>query len=165
MTWIPGRDAPTGFEAILAHRPELLRRFRAFYESFWQAGLVDHRLLELCRLRIAAIHGCEQEWVIRDARVGVPALALAALRRGDTSAFTEPEQAALAVAERIPHQQHALLDEEVARIREGLGEDGCVALLNALALFDAICRLKLVLDAPVQPRHLPTPPTDAGALA
>src|SRR5512137_1584226 len=144
MSWIAELDAPTRFEAVLRHRPELLARFRAFYRTFWSDGLVSPRVLELARLRIAAIHDCEAEWGVRDATVDLDAVALAALRAGRFADFAADEQAALAVAERIPFAHHQVTDGEVARLEEAFGAQGAVALLTALAFFDVVCRLKLV---------------------
>jgi alkylhydroperoxidase family enzyme len=148
--WITEKGAATPFEAVLANRPELLEGYRRFYRSVWEAGLVPPRLLELCRLRIAAIHGCPAEWDLRDADVILSADELAALERGETATFGPAEAAALAVAERIPYQHHQLTDDELQRVTEAIGEAGCVSLLNALVLFDANCRLKLTfgIDTP-----------------
>lgn len=158
MTWLSELDAPTRFEAVLAHRPELLTRFRAFYRTFWSEGLVPRRVLELCRLRIAAIHDCESEWVVRDAAVALDADALAGLRAGRFGGFTEDEQAALAVAEQIPHVHHHVSDAEVERLTGAFGAAGAVALLTALAFFDVVARLKLVLDVQPEAALLDSPP-------
>jgi alkylhydroperoxidase family enzyme len=165
MSWLQKQDAKTPFEGFLAHRPELLERYRAFYASLWREQLVPRRTLELCRLRVAAIHDCRQEWVIRDAEVSLSAEQVAALERGDLQPFAEAERAALTVAERIPYQHHALTDDEVAEVKRSIGDAGCVSLLNALVLFDVNCRLKLTFEIPAEPMTLPQPPIKDGALA
>ena len=164
MTWLSELDAPTRFEAVLEHRPELLTRFRAFYRTFWSDGLVPRRVLELCRLRIAAIHDCESEWVVRDAAVALDADALDALRAGRSGTFTTSEQAALAVTEQIPYAHHQVTDEDVDRLRDAYGASGAVALLTALAFFDVVCRLKVVLEVAPEPASLESPPLRAGSL-
>jgi hypothetical protein len=164
MAWLRELDAPTGFEAVLGHRPELLARFRDFYAAIWSQGLVPRRVLEVCRLRIAAIHDCEAEWNIRDATVDLDAAALAALRSGRFEGFDADEQAALAVAELMPFGHHQVGDDDVARLQSMLGARGAVALLTAIAFFDVVCRLKLVLDVGVEPHALGQPPLRAGSL-
>jgi hypothetical protein len=164
MTWIAELDAPTPFESVLRHRPELLTRFRAFYATLWSADLVPRRVLELCRLRIAAVHDCEPEWVIRDAGVALDERALDELRAGRFGGFAAAEQAALAVAEQMPYGHHQVTDEEVARLEGAFGAQGTVALLTALAFFDVVCRLKLVLDVAPQPAALNAPPLLGGSL-
>jgi len=142
----------------------LLRRFRAFYGALWSDDRVPRRVLELCRLRIAAIHGCEAEWVIRDARVALEPEALAALREGRFAAFSPAEQAALAIAERLPYAHHQVTDEHVAELSGSYGAAGAVALLTALAFFDVIGRLKLVFDVAPEPAGLEAPPLRGGSL-
>jgi alkylhydroperoxidase family enzyme len=158
MTWLSELEAPTRFEAVLQHRPALLTRFRAFYRTFWSDGLVPRRVLELCRLRIAAIHDCESEWVVRDPAVALDADALAALRAGRFGGFSGDEQAALAVAEQVPYAHHHVTDADVERLTGAYGAAGAVALLTALAFFDVVARLKLVLDVQPESARLDSPP-------
>jgi alkylhydroperoxidase family enzyme len=164
MTWLPECDAPTRLEAVLSHRPELLARFRAFYAALQSDGRVPRRVLELCRLRVAAIHGCEAEWLIRDARVRLDAEALAALREGRFAGFSPAEQSALAIAEQLPYAHHQVTDEQVDELSRAYGAAGAVALLTALAFFDVIGRLKIVLDVAPEPAELEAPPLRDGSL-
>jgi len=164
MTWLTGHSAPTPFESVLAHRPELLTRFRTFYSTLWSTDAIPRRVLELCRLRIAAIHDCEAEWVVRDAAVQLDEAALAALHAGHFDSFADGEQVALAVAEQMPYGQHQVSDADVARLQRAFGSAGTVALLTALAFFDVVCRLKCVFGVVPKPRELTTPPLTEGCL-
>lgn len=146
MTWLrDSSDTPT-LDGLLGQRPELLAKYQKFYASIWEAGLVPRRVLELCRLRVAAIHDCEAEWTQREGDVELGTDELEALRRGDVKPFDAAEQAALAVTELLPFAHHALTDEDVAKVKAELGDAGCVSLINALVLFDVNCRLKLAFD-------------------
>ena len=165
MTWINRKDAATALESALAHRPELLERYRAFYGSFWEDGLVPRRTLELCRLRIAAIHDCQAEWLVRDPQAGVAPAELANLRSGSFTAFAPAEEAALQLAEQLPFAHHQITDAQVAAVKGALGEAGCVSLLTALAFFDVSCRLRLALDLAAEPVEFDQPPLRDGALA
>jgi len=165
MAWIEAVEAATPFEGVLGQRPELLSRYRAFYRTLWDDGLVPRRLLELCRLRIAAIHGCRQEWLLRDPEAAVGESALAALERGDFAGFGPDERAVLAVAEQIPYAHHAITDEAVGALEGALGAPATVALLTAMAFFDVTCRLKLVFDVDALPAALRAPPLWQEALA
>jgi hypothetical protein len=143
----PSRDAATSaFERTLAHRPELLEGFLAFEASFQHDGLVPPRLLELCRLRIACMHGAASQWRKRDETVVLTPGELAALRDGRLDAFRDAERAALDVAECMPFQHRAIDDATVAAVVRHLGEPGCVSLMTAVAVFDARCRLEAVLS-------------------
>ena len=146
------RDASTGFEDFLAQRRELLELYRRFYATPWDAALVDPALLDLCRRRIAAVHGCDAEAGMFYAGSNVTAGQEANLDSWETSTHFGPvERAALRVAERIPWNHHEISDHEVEAVREHLGEAGTVALVVALALFDARCRLRIAfnIDAPI----------------
>lgn len=146
MTWLTADREQASLDDLLAHRPQLQAKYRAFYDSIREAGLLPPRLLELCRLRMAAIHDCEAEWSKRDADVTLTDSELDALRRGEFDGFAAAEQAALTVTERVPYQHHELTDAEVTGLKSQLGDAGCVSLINALVLFDVNCRLKLAFD-------------------
>jgi alkylhydroperoxidase family enzyme len=164
VTWLTAHSAPTHFESVLAHRPELLARFRTFYATLWSVDAVPRHVLELCRLRIAAIHDCEAEWVIRDATIPLDENCLAALHAGHFDSFAEYEQAALAVAEQMPWGQHQVSDADVAGLQRRFGDAGTVALLTALAFFDVVCRLKCVFGVVPEPCELAAPPLADGSL-
>lgn len=143
MTWLTDKSIDRSLDALLALRPPLQKRFQAFYSSLWKTGLVTPRLLELCRLRVAAIHDCVAEWATRDPAVDFSDAELEALRRGQLEPFTAAERAALVVTDRLPFQHHELTDSEVAELKSHLGDACCVSLLNGLVLFDVNCRLQL----------------------
>ena len=146
MTWLTGNDdARSALEGVLGLRPELLSRYRAFYATFWEDGLVPPRTLELCRLRVAAIHECEAEWLIRDVNVALSDEELGQLRSGRFDRYSNDEQAALAVAEQIPHHHHQITDDDIRALERTLSPAGAVSLLTAIAFFDAASRLTLVL--------------------
>jgi alkylhydroperoxidase family enzyme len=152
--------ASTGFEGFLGHRPELLELYRAFYATLWDGALVDPALLEVCRRRIAQVHGCDAEAGMFYAGSNVTAGQAANLDSWESSTHFGPvERAALRLAERIPWNHHETTDQEFEIVREYLGEAGAVALVVALALFDARCRLRIAfnIDAPIG--EVPAPST------
>lgn len=154
MQLIEPLAASSSIEGVLAHREELASRYRAFYLSLWQTGVVEDRVLELCRLRVARIHGADAEWSLRHPGVGLTDEEISALQRGDTGTFTDGERAALALAEEVPFNHHGVTDDLVAEAVEHLGQDATVALLTATAFFDVTCRLKLTLGIPAHPGEL-----------
>lgn len=155
----------TPFEDLLGARPELLRLYRAFYGTLWDRALAPPALLELCRLRIAMLHDCEAELVVRQPGAGVTEAQIAALAGWQTSdRFSAAERAALTLAEKMPWQHHEISDAEVAALRDALGDPGVVAVMVALALFDANCRLKLAFNVPAQPAAVAAPASATGPL-
>lgn len=53
---ISGR--PADLSTVLAHQPELARRFADLYARFWQQGEVSQRVKEVTRIRNARITDC-----------------------------------------------------------------------------------------------------------
>lgn len=149
MSLITPQPAASDLEGILKHRPELLEKYRSFYLSFWNDGLIPRRILELCRRRVAHIQGCDAELGLRDTQNPLTPAEEAALSRGDFEGFTAAEQAALALAELLPNGVHFVTDEHVQQASAELGHPACVALLTALSFMDVNCRLKIVLGADV----------------
>ena len=132
---------------LFAHRAELLAGFEKFQASIAESEALSLRVLELCRLRVAAIHGAQEVWQMRDPAVQLGDEELQALQSGEITAacFSVSDSAALAVAEAMPYNHHALEDEQVAALSEAFTHEGCVNLLTAVAFFDVSCRWQLVL--------------------
>jgi hypothetical protein len=131
---------------VLRLDPTLETRFRAFYESLCAADAVPARILDLCRYRIAAIHGLSDVLLGTEQTRSLDPSTLAALRSGNVDTLDEQARIALALAEKIPYGQHDVGDQEVADARLAFGERGAVALLTALAFADVFCRLQIVLQ-------------------
>lgn len=176
MSWIVAA-APhsaagaTPFERAFGLRRNLFEDFRRFYALFWEKRLVDPVVLELCRLRIAAIHGCEAELRVRyqpalDA--GLSEAKIAALPDASQSPlYSETERACIALAELFAIDPHAITDADAARVVAALGEPGTVALVEAFALFDGFARFRLMLgvEPPDAPRVVvPAPASPAGPI-
>jgi alkylhydroperoxidase family enzyme len=159
MSWLRGTaNAPTPFEAVFGLRPELLACHRELYGRIWDAGLVRPGLLELCRLRIAMLHECEAERAFRHADTGVSDAQVAALPEWPAAdCFSDLERAALAIADKIPWQPHGVTDAEVATLRAHLSDPQVVALLLAMMLFDAHCRLRSALAVRPHVGSVPAP--------
>lgn len=148
--WLLDASGAATTDALLAEQSALFDGYRKFLETLWREQ--DPRLLELCRMRIAAIHGATEVW----SPVTVPPLqppltdaVLAALQVGLTDAnrslFTATERAALVVAELMPHGQHQISAAQTAALETVLGSPQAIALLTAMAFFDVSTRLSLSL--------------------
>jgi alkylhydroperoxidase family enzyme len=162
-----GRPDATPFERVFSLRPNLFEDYRRFYALFWEKQLVDPVLLELCRLRIAALHGCESELRVRyqpaqDA--GLTEAKIAAIPdAADSPLFSEGERACIALAELFAIDPHAITDADAARVVAVLGDAGTVALVEALALFDGFIRFRLMLGVEAPDANVVAPaPRRAG---
>lgn len=161
----------TPLDAVFGHRPELYREYRDFYALFWERPLVDPVLLELCRLRVAALAGCESELalryeVARDAGLGESKIA-ALEHWHEDDRFSARERAVLCFAELFVRDPHAITDEDARAVVSELGDAGTVALVEALALFDGFARFRVMLG--VEPRQpapqlVPAPATGDASL-
>jgi len=154
MSWLPasgpGRD---DFERSFALRPELFAAWREFAGIFWEKRLVDPVLLELCRLRVAQLHGARHALSTRTPealQAGLDEAKLARLAEWwKQPGFTALERAALRFAEQFVLDPGAMSDEEARPVIEALGDAGTVAFIEALAIFDGFGRFCRMLD--VQP--------------
>ena len=133
MSWILDGRAGS-FADLIGLRPNLAADLADFAEVFWSRALVEPVVLELCRLRVAGLHGCDAELA-----------ALAEWYR--VSRFSAGERACLQVAEQFVMDPSAISDADFAAAREHLGEASMVALLEALALFDGFSRFQVMLEA------------------
>ncbi len=165
MSWLAEKaEGETPLEQVLGLRPNLHAAFQDFYAVFWQRRLVPPVILELCRLRVAQLLGCASEQNLRyqaalDAGLDEEKVAALPLwGRGD--AFDEAERACLALAEMFVQDPHAITDEDADLVLRYLGEEGMVALTEALALFDGFIRFQVLLGVEARStalRVLPTP--------
>jgi alkylhydroperoxidase family enzyme len=151
MTWLPetAPGATTPLDRCFGLRPVAYERFRELYGGLWDPAVIDLRLLELCRLRIATIVGCDGERAVRfsDAvDAGVTEADVAALPAWPSSPrFSPAERAAIAYAEQYVMDPHELTDEHFATLHEHLDEPALATLSLAVAMFDALARFRLAL--------------------
>jgi alkylhydroperoxidase family enzyme len=154
MSWLPeagpGRD---DFERSFSLRPDLFAAWREFASIFWEKRLVDPVLLELCRLRIAQLHGAQHPLSLRTPEARAAGLDEAKIARlaewWKQPGFSDLERACLRFAEQFVLDAQAMSDEEARPVVTALGDAGTVAFIEALAIFDGFGRYCRMLD--VQP--------------
>src|SRR3977135_4500901 len=96
------RGKPGNAQKALAHRPEALKNFLAFYASVGRS--LDRKLYELIYIRVSMINGCRyclQHHLASSKRVGLAAEDWGALKQGNYSSYNEKERAALTYAEKL----------------------------------------------------------------
>ena len=155
------------FAAVLGLRPDLYEPYQDFAGLFWHRRLVDPVLLELCRLRVAQLLGCESEVATRTRpaiTAGLTEEMLARLHEWPTAeCFSDSHRAALGYAEQFVLDPHGVDDAMRARLREHLSSSETVALTEALALFDGFTRFRLALCTEDHPTQIVDPPRVSGA--
>ena len=138
MSWL-GSDS---FAELFGVRPELYADYRGFADSVCEGGLVEPRLLDLCRVRVAQILGwASVPTALDDARVA----ALADWRRSER--FSDRDRACLRLAEGFVLDPHGVADADAAAVAAHLSPPEMVALIEALAVFDGFTRMRLILGA------------------
>ena len=156
MSWLP-ESGPGGddFARTFALRPDLFEAWREFAGIFWQKRLVDPVLLELCRLRIAQLHGAAHPLSIRTREAAEAGLGEAKIARladwWKQPGFSGLERACLRFAEQFVLDAKAMSDEEARPVVAALGDAGTVAFVEALAIFDGFGRFCRMLGvSPVE---------------
>jgi len=149
MDGTAGAPATTSFDAAFGLRPELYADYQAFVDLFWSRRLVDPTLLELCRVRVAQILGCEAEERRRTPQAmaaGLDEARVAALADWQRSPLlTEVERACLRLTDGFVLDPHGVSDADAAAVAAHLSPKEMMALIEALAVFDGFTRFHLIL--------------------
>jgi alkylhydroperoxidase family enzyme len=154
MSWLP-KQAPgaTALDRCFGLRPNLYRSYRKFVGRLWEAPGLDPRWLELCRLRVAQLHGCRSELALRHrpaVDAGLREDQVQALGAWSDGPFDAAQRACLAFAEMFVRDPHAISDADAAAVVAHLGEPGLIAFIEALAVFDGFCRMRRMLGVEPQ---------------
>jgi uncharacterized peroxidase-related enzyme len=123
------RGKPGNAQKALAHRPEMLRTFLAFYASVGRS--LDRKLYEMIYLRVSFINGChycQQHHLASSKRVGLTAEDWKALKDGTYARFTEKEQTALAYAEKLTRASRDVTDDDFKKLKKHFSDAEIVDL-------------------------------------
>jgi uncharacterized peroxidase-related enzyme len=113
------RGKPGNAHKVLAHRPDMLKNFLAFYASVGRS--LERKLYEMIYLRVSFINGChycEQHHVASSKRVGLTADDWKAINEGNYTRFTEKEQTALAYAEKLTRASRDVTDSDLEKLKK-----------------------------------------------
>ena len=128
---------------MLGILPDIAAPFTRLYQSLWSQPHLPAAVLELCRLRLAQLHGCEVEWQRSE-------VALAEGKRGSLARwdideeFSDAERACLAFTEVYAMDAQALADAHATAVKSYFGDAGLVLLIEALGIFDGMTRLSIL---------------------
>ena len=123
--------------------PNLASARDALRASLWDRPHLPAAVLELCRLRLAQLHGSEQDAAFEER--AVPSEQRAALRTWNSSSlFGDAERACLSFAEIYAMDASALTDAQAEAVKSHYGDAGLVALIEALGVFDGAIRINLL---------------------
>jgi uncharacterized peroxidase-related enzyme len=117
------RGKPGNVQKALAHRPEMLKNFLAFYASVGRS--LDRKLFELIYLHVSLInqcHYCTQHRVASSKRAGLTAEDWTALKVGNYSRYGEKERAALTYVEKLTRAPHEITEADFDELKKNFSE-------------------------------------------
>ena len=113
-------DLGRNFARVFGPHPDLVKAYQGFYYPWHTGGegLLEPRLKELIRLRIATLNGCVLCKSVRMApEVVSEDEAAAGVDDADAAGFTARERAAIHFAEKMAVDHHNIDDDDVAAMR------------------------------------------------
>lgn len=148
MTWLANLPAgETDWDRIGRVSPDAFKAMAGLVGAAYEE--VDPVLVELCRLRTAALLRYDAELARRSVRAeaaGLTSSKVDALPMWPTSPlFTEVERACLALAEQFVMDANGVTQEQVDAVTEHLGPKGCYALVQAVSALETFQRACLTL--------------------
>ena len=153
MELAPERTTSDVIASVLSDHPEVAEHLAEAHEAAWAA--VDPVLLELCRLRVATLLGCETERAARTQaamEAGLDEATIGELSAWPTSArFGGRERACLALCEQFVIDV-ASVDDQLARsVADHLGPEGLRSFVTALLVVEQRQRLRLAWERLFEP--------------
>lgn len=152
MTWLPvAVDSLPERDAVFGLKPDQYKSLRQTLEASWK--IVDPRLLDCCRLRMAQMMGARAELAGADPQL------LAELEHWRSSpAFSERERAALSYAEQY-HLDHTLLtDDQKQELSRHFTRRGTINFVWALWANETYARILTLFDIAPDPSSAPLRP-------
>jgi alkylhydroperoxidase family enzyme len=129
---------------IFSARPQAQEHYRDLDALIWD-GRLDPALLEVCRVRIATLHGCGPELARQRADIGDKRDAIA--QWPGSPLFSDVERALLRFTEQYVIDAQGVTDADAAGVTSVLSGPEIAAFTTAIGTFDAICRSTLALDS------------------
>lgn len=140
----------TSAALALGASPDIESAFHAVWEALGRQHHLPAAILELARLRLAAMHRADREMALRSpwaSGLSEPKAALVLTGSWHRAAdFAASEKAVLAFAEIYVQGAEFITDELAADIQSHFGDAGLVCLIEALGFIDARIRLALLFN-------------------
>jgi len=139
------------FDDVIDARPKYAAALRDVEAALWSQSLVSQITLELCRLRIAALLGCEAALRHRTPEAltaGLDETVVASLPQWPTDPdFDSCLRACLGYTEQLLIDAQGVSDELASVVIDEIGEGGFLVLTYACGLFETTQRARLILRA------------------
>jgi len=143
---VPGVEGR--FNGVMAWRPELLGAFFEFYAKVWTEGILDMRVKDLCRMKIARTVGCR---VCQNTRFKIAEghtreddyLDIDDVEHGD---YTDAEKAALRYVETFCVNAQMITDELVDELKRYFGPAEIIELSILAAAMGGFASINVALN-------------------
>jgi alkylhydroperoxidase family enzyme len=150
--WLPDpAEGETTFDRVVNHRPRYAAALRVVEGALWQQEAVDPVTLELCRLRLAQILGCDAALARRTPEAvatGLDESTVAVLAKWPEDDRFDPRmRACLGYAEQLLIDAQGVTDDQAAEVVSHIGEGGFLVLTYACGLFETTQRARLLVGA------------------
>ncbi len=153
-------QGPVALTRLLAHSPDLSRRFLSLGRYFRVDTVLDPRLRELAILQVGFITKCDYEYshhVKIGKEIGVSDDDFDAIRaesRGEVSDLPELDRAILAAAREMTLDLK-ITDSTWAKLKAHLDDRSLLDLVVAIATYNSVVRVLESLEIDVEPDYLP----------
>jgi len=143
---VPGVEGR--FNGVMACRPDLLGAFFEFYAKVWTEGVLDMRVKDLCRMKIARTVGCR---VCQNTRFKIAEghtreddyLDIDDVEHGD---YTDAEKAALRYVETFCVNAQMITDELVDELKRYFGPAEIIELSILAAAMGGFASINVALN-------------------
>ena len=136
------KGKPGSIQKALAHRPAMLGNFLGFYASVGRS--LDRKLYEAVYLRVSLLNGCHyctQHHIQGAKRAGLTPEQMKALKEGNYTGFTAPEQAALRYAEKLTRTPGGASDADFADLKKHFSDEQILDLHMLIGLVNLTNRV------------------------
>jgi alkylhydroperoxidase family enzyme len=136
------------FNGIMAWRPELMEAFFGFYAKLWTEGVLDMRIKDLARMKIARTVGCRicQNTRFKVAEGHTVEADYQEIDDVDNSSYTDAERAALRYVEAFCVNAALITDDMVADLREHFSEAEIVELSVLTGTISGFAKINVALN-------------------
>jgi len=124
--------------------------FESMWRALWSQQRVPPPLIELCRLRLAQLHGATAELEVENPAVKVTHTRRESVLRGRFATdgqFAPGEVAVLSLAEVYAQDPAAITDAMAGEVKAVYGDAGLVVLIEALGFIDGRIRMARLVSA------------------
>jgi hypothetical protein len=124
--------------------------FESMWQALWSQQRIPPGLLELCRLRLAQLHGATGELEIEHPVAKVPAVRRESVLHGRFATdgqFAPGEVAVLSLAEVYAQDPAAITDAMADEVKAVYGDAGLIVLVEALGFIDGRIRMARLVNA------------------